>query len=38
VLVVIVRVSVLDQTWRCCPLNDGNVDMCKYFKALIAKL
>ena len=40
VLVVIMRVSVLDQTKRCCPLglDHGTVNRCNYCKAIIAKL
>jgi len=38
VLVVIVRVSVLDQTKRCCPLDHGKVKRCNFSEAAIAKL
>ena len=37
-MLVIVRVSVLDQTKRCCPLGHGAIDRCNYCKAPIAKL
>jgi len=37
-LVVIVRISVLDQTKRCCPLDHGTVNRCNYCNAPITNL